>query len=104
MKQKIILLTITFLFLFSTICFAASTPKVVSKIQKALESISSWIVKIAAPAAAVAIGSGLLMKKFSFGDEERITAGKKLIRNALFSYAFILLIDLVLDAIKGILA
>ena len=105
MKQKILLLTTIFILLLTNICFgAAATPKVVSKIQKALESISGWIVKIAAPAAAVAIGSGLLMKKFSFGDEERITAGKKLIRNALFSYAFILVIDLVLDAIKGILA
>ena len=90
--------------LLTTICFGATTPKVVTKIQKALESISGWIVKVAAPAAAVAIGTGLLMKKFSFGDEERIMAGKKLIRNAIFSYAFVLIIDLVLDAIKGILA
>ena len=102
MKKKIFILTIVFILALSTVCFAG-TPKVVSKIQSALKSISSWIVKIAAPAAAVALGSGLLMKKFSFGDEERILAGKKLIRSALFSYAFILVIDLVLDAIKGIL-
>ncbi len=103
--KKIMLFTLLFLIIFSTISLGATaTPKVVTKIQKALQSISSWIVKIAAPAAAVAIGSGLLMKKFSFGDEERIATGKKLIRSALFSYAFILLIDLVLDAIKGILA
>ena len=104
MKKKILFLTILFIFILTTICFGASTPKVVTKIQKALESISGWIVKVAAPAAAVAIGTGLLMKKFSFGDEDKILAGKKLIRNALFSYAFVLIIDLVLDAIKGILS
>lgn len=103
MKKKIFIITLIFMFMLSTVCFAA-TPKVVTKVQKALENVSGWIVKIAAPAAAVAIGTGLLMKKFSFGDEERITAGKKLIRNAVFSYAFILIIDLVLDAIKSVLA
>ena len=103
MKKKILIFTLLFILLFATISFAA-TAKVVTKVQKALETISGWIVKIAAPAAAVAIGTGLLMKKFSFGDEERILAGKKLIRSALFSYAFILLTDLILDAIKSILA
>lgn len=39
------------------------------------------------------------MKKFSFGDEERIRTGKKVIRGSLFSYAFILAIDLILSAI-----
>ena len=100
--KKILLFSLIFILLFSTISFAA-TAKVVTKVQKALETISDWIVKISAPAAAVAIGTGLLMKKFSFGDEERILAGKKLIRSALFSYAFVLLTDLVLDAIKSVL-
>lgn len=40
------------------------------------------------------------MKKFSFGDEERIRTAKKLIRGSLFSYGFILLINLVLSAIQ----
>ena len=40
------------------------------------------------------------MKKFSFGDEERLRTGKRLIRGSLFSYAFILCIDLILSAIK----
>ena len=40
------------------------------------------------------------MKKFSFGDEERIRTGKRIIRGSLFSYAFILCIDLILSAIQ----
>ena len=100
--KKIIIFSFIFMLIFSSVCFGA-TQKIVSRIEKALETISGWIVKIATPAAAVAIGSGLLIKKFSFGDEERIMTGKKIIRSAIFSYAFILVIDLVLDAIKSIM-
>ena len=75
-----------------------------TKITKGLSQIQGWILKIATPAAAVSIGFGLLMKKFSFGDEEKITVGKKLIRSTLFSYAFILLIDPVISAIQTLFA
>ena len=100
--KKFLIFTLIFTFLFATVSFGA-TQKIVSRIEKALETISDWIVKLATPAAAVAIGSGLLIKKFSFGDEERIMVGKKIIRSTIFSYAFILVIDLVLDAIKNIM-
>lgn len=43
------------------------------------------------------------MKKFSFGDEERMRIGKKLIKSTLFSYAFILAVDLILSAIKSLI-
>lgn len=95
------LLSILFLFSFADSSYAAD-PKLISKIKSAFEKISDWMIKIATPAAAVAVGTGLLMKKFSFGDEERIRTGKKLIRSALFSYAFILATDLVLAAIKSL--
>jgi len=79
----------------------AATPKLVSKIENAFKDIESWILKLSTPAAAVAVGTGVFMKKFSFGDEERIRTGKKIIRNSLFSYAFILAIDLILATIKS---
>ena len=83
--------------------FAASTPKLVNTLQKAFENIESWLITLATPAAAVAVGTGLFIKKFSFGDEEKIRAGKKLVKTALFSYAFILAIDLILSAIKSLI-
>ena len=43
------------------------------------------------------------MKKFSFGDEEKIRTSKRLIRGALFSYGFILCVDLVLFLIETLL-
>ncbi len=90
-----------FIFIFSINIYAAE-PKIVSKMNSAFSEIEKWIIKLSTPAAAVAVGSGIFMKKFSFGDEERIRTGKKIIRNSLFSYAFILAIDLILSAIKSL--
>lgn len=106
MKKKFIALTMTTLLVlsFTSISYAGlfSGKDLTSKITDALSEIQSWIVKIATPAAAVAIGSGLLMKKFSFGDEEKIATGKKLIRSTIFSYTFILLIDPVISALQSL--
>ena len=104
MKNKfifILLLSICLILLLEIQCFAA-TPKLVSKMQDAFEDIEDWIIKLATPAAAVAVGTGVFMKKFSFGDEEKIRTGKKLIKTSLFSYAFILAIDLILSAIESL--
>ncbi len=93
---------IVFLFSFYSFSFAAY-PKLVKKIMDAFENIQSYIVAIATPVAAVAIGSGFLMQKFSFGDEERIRTGKKLIRTSIVSYAFILTLDLIISLIKSLI-
>ena len=99
--KKLIIFLIAFIsiILITSNCYAAD-PKLVTTIKKAFESIESWLLKIATPAAAVAVGTGIFMKKFSFGDEEKIRTGKRIIRGSLFSYAFILAIDLILSAIK----
>lgn len=81
----------------------AADPKIVSKLNSAFESIQEWLLKLATPAAAVAVGTGVFMKKFSFGDDERMRLGKKLIKNSLFSYGFILALDLILAAIKSLM-
>lgn len=98
------ILSLIFLHTFTSISFAWGDPQIVSKINSAFESIESWLLKIATPAAAVAVGTGIFMKKFSFGDEEKIRTGNKLIKGSLFSYAFILAIDLILSAIKSLIS
>lgn len=92
------------LLLFVPCSYALGDPQIVSKLQSGFEDIEGWILKLATPAAAVAVGTGVFMRKFSFGDEERIRLGKKLIRNSLFSYAFLLAIDLILSAIKSLVS
>lgn len=96
------MLSLLFLSTFSTSVFAAD-PKLVSTLDSAFEKIEKYIIKISTPAAAVAVGTGVLMKKFSFGDEEKIRTANKLIRGSLFSYGFILCIDLVLSLFQTLL-
>ena len=106
MKKKILcifFIFILFLIIFSNVSFAWGEPELVGKINGAFENIKDWLLKIATPAAAVAVGTGVFMKKFSFGDEEKMRTGKKLIKTSLFSYAFILAIDLILAAIKSLI-
>ena len=107
MKKKffilsILILSCIFLLVLGGNTFAV-TPKLVSKMENAFKDIEGWILKLATPAAAVAVGTGIFMKKFSFGDEERIRTGREIIRSSLFSYAFILAIDLILAAIKSLI-
>ena len=97
--------TIYFFIIFlSSISIAANEPQIINKMTSAFESIEGWLLKLSTPAAAVAVGTGIFMKKFSFGDEEKIRTGKKIIRGSLFSYAFILAIDLILSAIKTLIS
>ena len=88
MKKKLFFFYFIFifyiLFLFNSNVYAAD-PKIVTTIKKAFEEIQGWILK------------------FSFGDEEKIRTGKKLIKGSLFSYGFILAIDLILAAIKSLI-
>ena len=89
-KILCIVVLATYLILaLSTTVFGA-TPKLVNKLNSAFEDIESWIIKISTPAAAVAVCTGALMRKFSFG-------------GSLFSYAFILAIDLILSAIQSLI-
>ena len=108
MRKKIFYFIFTFTFVFillnslSVTSLAWGSPQIVSKINSAFENIEKWILQISTPA--VAVGSGVFMKKFSFGDEEKIRTGKKIIKGSLFSYAFILAIDLILSAIKSLIS
>ena len=105
MKKFLIILILAIYLIFSFyITSFAATPKLVNKLNDAFEDIEKWIIKISTPAAAVAVCTGALMRKFSFGDEEKIRTGKKLITGSLCSYAFILAIDLILSAIQSLIS
>lgn len=100
---SILFYTFIFIFFSHSISYCFGEPKLISTLNNAFEKIEDWLLKLATPAAAVAVITGAFMKKFSFGDEERIRIGKKLIKGSLFSYAFILVINLVLSAIQSLL-
>ena len=101
--KKIIVIGVIIYFVFLSQNVYAADPKLVTTLTKAFEKIKDYIIKISTPAAAVAVGTGVLMKNFSLGDEERIRTAKRLIRGSLFSYGFILCIDLILSLIDTLL-
>lgn len=105
MYKKIIFIFLILFILFSSYqVYALGDPKLVTKLNSAFSDIEKWLIKLSTPAAAVAVGTGVFMKKFSFGDEEKIRTGKKIIKSSLFSYGFILAIDLILSAIKSLVS
>lgn len=105
MKKIFIIFTLCLILCFTLYSESfAADPKLIKTIKNAFEKIKDYILTIATPAAAVAVGTGVLMKKFSFGDEEKIRTANKLIKGTLFSYGFILCIDLILSMLKTLLS
>ena len=104
-KNKITIIIILFVIIFfscSNICFAAD-PVLITKLKSAFEKIEKYIIRLATPVAAVSVGVGALMRKFSFGDEEKIRTGRNLIRGSIVSYIVILLTDMILSLISTLL-
>ena len=97
----VIIFVVFFVFCTSSNSYAA-TPKLINKLSSAFDDIENWLIKLSTPATAVAVGVGLFMKKFSFGDEERIRSAKKIIRVSLVAYGILLALDLILAAIKSL--
>ncbi len=91
------------LILFSSNIYAKTDPTLVNKLNTALKEIQSYLVKLSTPAAGVAIAAGALIRKFSFGDEEKMRIGKKVIINAIFCYGVILSLNLIIKFIETIL-
>lgn len=101
-KLYIVLIIIVCLFVLSNSVFAATTPTLINKLNTALKKILEYIEKLATPAAGVAIATGVMIRKLSFGDEEKMVIGKRTIINAIVGYFIIQLIDLIIKFIEGI--
>ena len=104
-KFLIIFFVIFFSFIYFVNIYATTdkSPILVNKFKRAFKKIQEYLILIATPAAGVAICTGLLMRKFSFGDEERVRTAKKLIRGTIIAYALIISTKLILNFILVIL-
>ena len=109
-KEFIIKFTIAFFVIFfgfiyfiNIYAMTDKSPILVNKFKRAFEKIQEYLILIATPAAGVAICTGLLMRKFSFGDEERVRTAKKLIRGTIIAYALIISTKLILNFILVLL-
>ncbi len=109
MKQKKLLwiytisVSIIFFCALSNVAFAAD-PKLVTTLTGAFTKLEGYIVKIATSFAAVAVATGLLMRKFSLGDEKKIYRANNLIKGSITSYVLIICIDLILSLISTVLS
>ena len=106
MRKKILSSLITTGILMMNVSFAAAAkyPTIMNTLQASLVKIQAWLVAIATPAAAIAVITGVLIKKFSFGDTERMMVGRRLIRSSFVSYGMVVGIDLILKAISTFVA
>ena len=77
MFKKILIFTFIIMLISCSFCFAVTEAKLVKTLNTGLTTIKGWIIKLSTPAAAVAIGTGVFMTKFSFGDEQRIIMRQK---------------------------
>ena len=102
-NKKLLAIILLVVILFSTSSvLAATTPTLVTKLNSALKKILEYLEKLSTPAAGVAIATGVLIRKLSFGDEEKMIIGKRVIVNAIVGYLIIQLIDLIIKFIEGI--
>ena len=100
MIKKSAVMVILFCVLIVTVSFGATSyPTIMNNLKSALNKIQEWMVAIATPAAAIGVITGVLIKKFSFGDTERMLVGRRLIRSCFVSYGMVVGIDLILKAI-----
>ena len=101
MNKKRAVVILVFCVLIMTVSFAATAkyPTLMNNLNTTLKKIQEWLVTIATPAAAIGVITGVLIKKFSFGDTERMLVGRRLIRSCFVSYGMVVGIDLILKAI-----
>lgn len=97
----VLVITVVIAGVFSTV-YGATTPTLVNKLNSILKKIKEYMVKLAGPAAALAIATGVMIRKLSFGDEEKMVIGKRVIINAIFCYFIILLVDLIVKFIEAL--
>ena len=101
-KVQIILLVVCIFLTLANSIYAATTPTLINKLNTGLKKILEYLEKLATPAAGVAIATGVMIRKLSFGDEEKLILGKRTIINAIVGYLIIQLIDLIIKFVEEI--
>lgn len=101
---KIFFSFLFFCFFFSSMFAASATnPTLVTKLNSALKKILGYLKTLSTPIASVAIVSGVMFRKLSFGDEEKMAKGKKIIINAIVGYSIILCLDWIIKFLETVL-
>jgi len=102
-KIMIVIFAFTIIINFTSVIYGATNPTLVTKLNTAMKKILGYLETLATPIAGVAIATGVLMRKLSFGDDEKMVKGKKIIVNAIIGYGIILSIDLIIKFVEALL-
>lgn len=102
MKKVLVILIILVVACSFIFAARATEPTLIKKLNTALGKIKTWLVKLALPASGVGIAVGVFVRKFSFGDEQKLAVGKKIIVNSIVGYGMILCIDMILKTIEAL--
>ncbi len=97
-----VMITTIFIVFLDVVVGAPQTPTLVTKMGTAFKKIKEYMIRLAGPLAAVAIVTGIIIRKLSFGDEEKMIIGKRVIINAIGGYFVILLVDLIIKFIEAL--
>lgn len=96
-------LGIFFLFCSNILGATGTNPTLVNKLNSALKNILGYLKTLSTPIASIAIVSGVMVRKLSFGDEEKMIKGKKIIINALIGYSVVLCLDWIIKFLETVL-
>ncbi|MBP5427264.1 MAG: hypothetical protein J6Y29_05185 [Clostridiales bacterium] len=77
-----------FVALLSETCLAANET-ILDSFNNMLNDVKKSLLKYSAAAAAIGIATGAFMKKFSFGRQEQIEKGGKLMRNSVIAFVIV---------------
>ena len=102
-RIKLIFTLLIIILSCTSVVYGATNPTLVTKLNTAMKKILSYLETLATPIAGIAIASGVLMRKLSFGDDEKMIKGKKIIINAIVGYGIILSIDLIIKFVDSLI-
>lgn len=104
LKLLMMMFVLVIIINFKSIIYGATTnPTLITKLNTAMKKILGYLETLATPIAGIGIATGVLMRKLSFGDDEKMIKGKKIIVNAIVGYGIILSIDLIIKFIEALL-
>ena len=66
-----------------------------------LNEVQGWIMRLSTFAVIIAVGSGVFIKKFSMGKQDKIELGNKLIRDSIIGFLVLNSMPIILKTIQG---
>lgn len=89
--MKKVLFRVSFILLITLMSFTLPTyaGDLMGNAQELLNDVYGRLVAFSTAAAGIGVGTGVLMRKFSFGKQHQIELGGKIIKDSIFGYCIL---------------